>query len=96
MSIHPIRDFITVAKVEEEQQKTKGGLYVPGTVDEKVVTGKVLSVGSGRVALDGTVVPLEVKAGDVIKYNKNMGTEVSHHGDTVVVLREDQVICILK
>lgn len=96
MSVHPIRDFIVVSKVEEEQQKTKGGLFVPGNVEEKTVSGRVLAVGSGRIALDGTVVALEVQTGDLIKFNKNMCTEVSHKGETVWVLREDQVICILK
>lgn len=55
-----------------------------------------MAVGSGRVTLDGTLVPLEVKVGDKIAYSVNVGTESKVDGETVRVLREDQILYIIR
>jgi chaperonin GroES len=94
MSVHPIRDFIVVRK-EESDEKSSSGLYI-AHVDEKNVKGTVVAVGSGRVTMNGTVVPLDVQAGDKVMFNKNNATEVKEKDETLLVLREDSVICILK
>jgi chaperonin GroES len=94
MSIHPIRDQIIVRKQDAATQ-TASGLYVPTTVEEKISTGTILEVGSGRVSLSGVTVPLEVKAGQRIKFNKSMATEVTDKGETVLVIREDAILCTL-
>jgi chaperonin GroES len=94
MSVHPIRDFIVVRK-EEAAEKSSSGLYI-AHVDEKNVKGTVVAVGSGRVTMNGTVVPLDVQAGDKVMFNKNNATEVKEKDETLLVLREDSVICILK
>lgn len=95
MTVKPLRDFVVVKK-DEAVTQTAGGLFVPTTVEEKVVTGVVLSVGSGRVASDGTVVPLEVEEGDKVAFNKNFATDLKVDGTVVYLLREDQVLCVLK
>lgn len=95
MNVHPLRDFVVVTK-EEGPKQTPGGLYVPTTVEDKVVTGTVTAVGSGRVSLDGTVIPLEVKVGDRIAFNRNLATEVKVDGETSHLLREDQILCVIK
>lgn len=95
MNAKPLRDFILVSK-DKEPEKTPGGLiYRPESVEEKIVTGVVLAAGSGRVSMDGTVVPLEVKLNDKVVFNKNMATEFKVDGETVYLLREDQVMCVL-
>lgn len=94
MNIHPIRDQIIVKK-QEAATKTASGLYVPVTIEEKITTGTILEVGTGRVALNGTVVPLEVKVGQQIKFNKSMATEITHNDETVLVIREDAILCTL-
>lgn len=94
MAVIPIRDFIVVSK-DAGPEKTPSGLYIAHT-EEKNVTGTVLSVGSGRVSMNGTVVPLEVKTGDRVMFNKNMATEVKEGDNAVFVLREDQVICVVR
>lgn len=94
--IHPLRDFIVVAK-EVEEEKTPSGLIIkPATVDNKIVKAKVLAVGSGRLTVSGSIVPLEVKVGDIVLFNKNFATEVSEGTDNVMVLREDQLLCIVR
>ncbi len=95
MNVQPIRDFIVVAK-EEAPKQTASGLYIAPSVEERVISGKVLAVGSGFVTSTGTVLPLEVKAGDRIAFNKNMAVEVKSDDDVVLLLREEHVLCVLK
>ena len=93
MSIQPIRDFIAVSK-QEAASRTASGLFIP-TGEDKALIGVVLAVGSGRVALNGTSIPLEVKVGDTVKFNKSMSVEVTHNGETALLLREEAVLCVL-
>lgn len=94
MSVHPIRDFIVVTK-ESGPEKSAGGIFIAHT-EEKHVTGTVVAVGSGRVTMNGSVVPLDVNVNDKVVFNKNHATEVKDNNEVVYVLREDQVICILR
>lgn len=96
MNMQPLRDFLVVSKDKQSDKTESGLIYRPDSVDDKIVTGTVVAVGSGRVSMDGTVVPLEVKANDKIVFNKNMATEFKVDGEMVFLLREDQVICVLK
>lgn len=96
MSIQPIRDFIVVTK-EEAPKQTQSGLYLaPSATEEKIVTGTVLAVGSGLIAGDGSKIPLEVKAGDKVAFNKNMAVEVKTGAETHLLLREEHVLCVIK
>jgi chaperonin GroES len=94
MSVQPLRDYLVVTK-EEGAKTTEGGLYIAHT-EEKNATGTVVAVGSGRITMSGVVVPLEVAVGDKIMFNKNLATEAKDGNKVVFVLREDQVICILR
>lgn len=94
MSVLPIRDFITVTK-EEPTKTTASGLYIAHT-EEKNVSGTVIAVGSGRITMSGSVVPLDVRVGDKVLFNKNTAVEVKDGDVAVWVLREDQVICVLR
>lgn len=96
MSVHPIRDFIVVSKEATEEEVRPSGLVMVKTQEAKHLTGKVLKVGSGRVSLNGTVVRLEVAEGDRVVFNRNTATEVQDGHDTVFVIREDQVIAVLR
>lgn len=96
MSIQPLRDFIVVAKPVEDERTESGLIYKPATADSKIVKSRVLAVGSGRVTMAGTLVPLEVTAGDTVVFNKNHATELTEGSQTVFVLREDQVLAVLR
>ena len=95
MNIIPLRDFVIVTK-EEGPKTTASGLYLAGTTDEKIVTGTVLSVGTGAVLSTGAIMTMEVKVGDKVAFNKNMAAEMKNEENTVLLLREDQLLCILK
>jgi chaperonin GroES len=95
MSVKVLRDFVVVSKDAEKESLSPGGLIHVIVSSEKNVTGTVLSVGSGRITMNGTIVPLEVQVGDKVVFNKNVATEVRDGNETVFVLREDQVVCVL-
>ena len=97
MNVLPVRDFVAVTKDDEERdRKTASGLYMPTLSEEKVITGTVVAVGSGRVTMSGAVVPLDVKVGDKVAFNKNMVTEVKVGNESSFLLREDQILCVIK
>jgi chaperonin GroES len=93
MTVQPIRDQVVVKK-EEAAQTTASGLFI-AHADEKNVKGTVVAVGSGRLTMSG-VVPLDVREGDKVLFNKNNAIEVKDGDQTYLVLREDNVICVLK
>ena len=96
MNIQPLADRIIVKPLEAEE-KTKGGIVLPDTAKEKPQEGQVLAVGKGKVLENGTVQALEVKAGDRVLYGKYSGTEITtHEGDDVLIMREDDVLAIVK
>jgi chaperonin GroES len=95
MAIQPLGDRI-LAKLLEEEGKTAGGIILPDTAKEKPQEAKVVAVGKGRLLEDGTVKPLEIKVGDTILFAKYSGTEVNHEEKEFLILREDDILAVLK
>ena len=91
MKIRPLQDRLIVKRVAEEN-KTKGGLFIPDTAKEKPLEGKVIAVGNGKVLEDGKVRPMDIKAGDTILFSKYAGTEIKIEGEDLLVLRESDVL----
>ena len=94
MKIRPLHDRILVQRIEGEA-KTKGGIIIPDTAKEKPQEGRVIAVGTGKILEDGTVRPLEVKAGDKILFAKYGGTDVKIDGEEQIIIREDDVLGII-
>lgn len=92
--IRPLADRVLI-KAEKEEEKTKGGIVLPDTAQEKPQQGKVIAVGSGKVLEDGQTVPLEVKKGDKVIFSKYGGTEVKDKGEEYLILKESDVLAIL-
>jgi len=95
MKIRPLHDRILV-KREEEKEVKKGGIIIPDTAKEKPQEGKVIAVGNGKVNDEGKKVPLDVKAGDKILFGKYSGSEVTLDNEEYLILREEDVLCILE
>lgn len=95
MSLKPLRDFIVVSVGKTDDKTASGLLFKPSTVDEKIVTGTIVAVGSGYLTDSGTIVPLEVKAGDSILFNKQMSVEVKHNGESAFLLREEHILSVV-
>lgn len=91
--IEPMRDFVVVQK-DEAPEKTAGGLYIGhADVEEKIVFGTVLAVGSGLVCSNGDVVAPELKVGDRVAFNKSMAVEVKDKEVKYLLVREENVMC---
>ena len=90
----PLADRVVIRPTEENEQM-RGGLYIPDTAKEKPQQGEVLAVGPGRYE-EGKRVPLEVKVGDKILYGKYSGTEVTIDNEPVLILRENDILAVIK
>ena len=92
--LRPLHDRILIKRVESETT-SKGGIIIPDNAKEKPLEGEVIAVGSGRVLDDGSVRPLQVKAGDRVLFAKYAETEVKVGGETMLLLREDDLLGII-
>ena len=95
MKIRPLQDRVIVKRLAEEE-KTKGGIFIPDTAKEKPQQGKVVAVGKGKVADDGKLIKLDVKAGDRILFSKYAGTEVKIEDEDHLIMREDDILGIIE
>ena len=96
MNIQPLHDRVIVKRVEEEE-KTKGGIIIPDTAKEKPQEGLVIAVGSGRIEEEGKKkVPLEVKKGDRVLFSKYAGTEINIDGEEHLIMKEEDIIALIK
>ena len=95
MKIRPLHDRILI-KRQEEKETRKGGIIIPDSPKEKPQEGKVIAVGNGKVNDDGKKVPLDVKTGDKILFGKYSGSEVTLDNEEYLILREEDVLCILE
>ncbi|MDD3983304.1 MAG: co-chaperone GroES [Candidatus Omnitrophota bacterium] len=95
MQITPLGDRVLVKPLDAEE-KTKGGIILPDTAKEKPQEGKVVSVGKGKISDDGKLVALEVKAGDKVLYGKYSGTEIKLNGEDHLIVREEDILAIVK
>ena len=94
MIVRPLHDRLLVRRIEAAA-KTAGGIIIPDTAQEKPQEGEVVSAGNGSRAEDGTVTPLEVKAGDKILFGKWSGTEVKLNGEDLLIMKESDVLGIV-
>ena len=95
MAIKPLGDRVLVKPLEPKEVK-KGGIIIPDTAKEKPQEGKVIEVGKGRMLENGKMVPLDVKKGDKILYSKYGGTEIKLEGEEYLILKEEDILAIIK
>ena len=95
MSLRPLSDRILVERVAEDE-KTKGGLFIPDTAKEKPAEGKVVATGNGRMGEDGKLLAMDVKVGDRVLFSKYGGTEVKIDGIDFLIMRQDDVLGVVE
>jgi len=94
MKIRPLYDRIVVKRIEE-QETVRGGIIIPDSAKEKPQEGEVLAVGRGKRLEDGTIIALDVKAGDHVLFAKYSGSDTKLDGTEYIIMREDDVLGIL-
>ena len=95
MKFRPLHDRVLVKRIESDA-KTKGGIIIPDTAQEKPMEGKVIAVGAGTRGEDGKLHPLDVKKGDKIIFGKWSGTEVKVDGDELLIMKESDIMGIIE
>lgn len=94
MKLKPLNDRVLVKRLEMEE-KTAGGLYIPDTAKEKPSKGEVVAVGPGKTSNEGKIIPMTVKAGNIVLFNKYAGTEIKLDGVEHLVMREDDILAVI-
>ncbi len=94
MKFRPLHDRVLVRRVESEE-RTKGGILIPDTAKEKPMEGEVVAAGPGARGEDGTLQPMDVKAGDRVLFGKWSGTEVKLDGEELIIMKESDIMGVL-
>lgn len=94
MKFRPRHDRVVVKRIEAEQ-KTAGGIIIPGTAQEKPQEGEIVAVGTGARDEKGNLVALTVKAGDRVLFGKWSGTEVKIDGQDLLIMKESDILGIV-
>ena len=94
INFRPLHDRVVVRRVESEE-KTKGGIIIPDTAKEKPQEGEVVAVGTGTRDDKGSLVALDVKAGDRVLFGKWSGTEVKVNGEDLLIMKESDIMGVI-
>ncbi len=94
MNIRPLHDRVIVRRIEEEKT-TASGLIIPDSATEKPSQGEIIAIGKGRIVDNGTVVKLDVAVGDTVIFGQFAGTEIKSNGESLLVMREDDIVAII-
>ncbi len=94
MKLVPLGDKVVLKQLEAEET-TKSGIVLPGQAKEKPQQAEVIAVGPGGM-VDGKEVAMQVKVGDKVIYSKYAGTDVKLGEDEYVVVRQNDIVAIVK
>jgi chaperonin GroES len=91
----PLHDRILIRRVDEGET-VRGGIIIPDSAKEKPQEGEVIAAGKGKSNDEGKVFPLDVKTGDRVLFGKYSGTEIKLDGEEFLIMREEEVLGIVK
>jgi chaperonin GroES len=94
-SFRPLHDRVVVKRVKEEE-KTKGGIIIPETAQEKPQEGEIVAVGPGARDEDGERIAMDLEVGDRILFGKWSGTEVKIDGEDLLIMKESDVMGVIE
>jgi chaperonin GroES len=95
MKIQPLADNVLIERLEAET-KTPGGIVLPDTAKEKPQRGKVVSVGKGKVADDGTIRKMQVKKGDIVLFRSYAGTDLKIGDKEYLIMAESEILASIE
>ena len=94
MNIKPLSDRVVI-QAEEAEEATAACISLPDTAKEKPQIGEVVAVGPGKSSDSGNLVKMTLKKGDKVLYGKYSGTEITHKGTDLLIMRESDILAIL-
>ncbi len=95
MNLKPLGDRVIV-KQDDAETKTKSGILIASTAQEKPQRGKVVAVGEGKLDNNGNLVAPNVNEGDIVIYSKYGGTEVTVDEEDYIILRADDIYAVVE
>jgi chaperonin GroES len=95
MKFRPLHDRVVIRRAEGDI-KSKGGIIIPDNAKEKPQEGEVIAVGPGSRHEGGKLIPLDVKAGDLILFGKWSGTEIKIDGEDLLIMKEADIMGIVE
>jgi chaperonin GroES len=95
MKFRPLHDRVVIRRAEGDLKST-GGIIIPDTAKEKPQEGEVIAVGPGFRDESGKLVPLDVKAGDLILFGKWSGTEVKIDDEDLLIMKESDIMGVVE
>ena len=95
MKVKPLQDRVLLKRIEREE-KSPGGIIIPDTAKEKPPEGRVIATGPGKMGEDNKLIPLDVKPGDRVIFQKFAGNEVSIDGEEHILLREEDILGVIE
>jgi chaperonin GroES len=95
MNIRPLHDRVVVRRVEEEKT-TASGLIIPDSATEKPSEGEIIAVGKGKTSDNCSIIALDVKIGDIVLFGQYAGTEIKVDGETLLMMREDDIVAVVE
>lgn len=95
-AFHCIRDQVLVLPVDKDDMTDSGILYVPATAQERQSEGIIIAAGRGRMDANNIFVPTEVEPGDRVLFGKYAGSEIVLRGKTCRLMREDEILGVIR
>ena len=95
MKFRPLHDRVVLRRIEEDS-KTKGGIIIPDTAQEKPMQGEVIAVGPGGRDESGKLIPIDLKPGDTVLFVKWSGTEVKIEGEELLIMKESDILGVIE
>jgi len=95
MKLKPLHDRVVIERLEEEEQKSSGGIIIPDTAKEKPQRGKVVAIGDGAFNDKGERNKLDVKVGDEVLFGKYAGNDVKIDGKEYLIMRENEILAVI-
>lgn len=95
MNLKPLSDRVVVRRVDSNTV-TAGGIVIPDNAAEKADSGTVLAIGPGKRNEKGEIVAMDVAVNDRVLFGKFSGQTVKVNGEEVLILREEDILAIIK
>jgi chaperonin GroES len=89
-------DDKVIVQVTQVEEKTESGLYIPDSATSMPDQGTVVSVGPGRYAMDGTLMPTGISVGDVVMFNRRAAQKIEIEDEEYLVFLSEHILAIVK
>lgn len=97
-TLQPINDNIIIKLPQAEKEiKTNSGIFLGSNNGQaKPDQGEIVAVGQGRLTANGDLIPLTVEVGQTVIFNKFAGSEICVGEDKYLILKETDILVIVK